>query len=436
MRKGVWTIRAISSLLVLCAVAFSFRSASAAEDGGVVSARAVNVRSEPEIRPDNVVGRLTKSQGVEILEERGKWLRVRGRSVTGWVHEDFVERIPAESLQPRPLPDELESYGVALRNGVNVRSRPELHQSTVLFTLRQGQRVEVLRREGFWYLIRTASWSQGWVIAPMISLGDGLVRPDAYLGAAQALVEAGCRRHKDRLEITSPTAIFEGLQLLEKWVETFPESSHTGRAYYHLGVAREAVAVLHNRSRSEDATAYIQANRNHFVEVPAKSEGPSQVARPRPDFLYIGDDFETVLTHFPQSSVSALALLERSLSRRNHACHLNRPSGGSGCDFADSFQAFRDVFSGRATAKGKESLVLILLDDLQTFSRRPFRDDAERDEWSTRAKPALDGFTSVVAGLARIDLKRQSLKEIASTYLRLGLPDDARRVQRMMTPSS
>ncbi|MBI2061790.1 MAG: SH3 domain-containing protein [Nitrospirae bacterium] len=405
---------------------------------GVITARSVNVRSSPAIEASNVIGRLIAGQTIEVLEHREGWLQVRKESLVGWVRQEYVgahaptvspsplpQSTPAAELEPSPgpaglpperatdLPDVLQSRGVVLRPRVNVRSRPVLDPSSVKFTLVQGQRIEVLKVQDYWYNIHTPDGREGWVIAPMVSLGVGLIRPETYLGGAQALVEAGCRRVGTQLEIPSKAAVLEGAQLLEKWVEVYPDSSHTGRAYYYLGLARAALAKLHNVHRDEDAKTYVDTHPALFRTLPNKGQT-----------LYDGSDFESVLRSFPQSSVAPAALLERAIVRRQQVC-----SSADRCNFTATLEVFRDVFDGRATVKGKETGVEILLEDLRETA-------GIRTNERPVLKKSVDSFLGIVTGMTHLELRKEALRKIASAYQALNYPEDAKRTLRLIGPSS
>lgn len=75
------------SLLIFIAVTLLSSSALAAER--IVQADAVNLRAAPgQDKP--VVTQLARGARLEVLEQRGEWVQVKGEQQVGWVHASLL----------------------------------------------------------------------------------------------------------------------------------------------------------------------------------------------------------------------------------------------------------------------------------------------------------------------------------------------------------
>jgi hypothetical protein len=70
---------------------------------GTVTASQLNFRSSPDIAANNIIGKLPRGTQVEILEERGDFLRVSFNGQEGFVGEGFVSH---DEEQPAPVADD------------------------------------------------------------------------------------------------------------------------------------------------------------------------------------------------------------------------------------------------------------------------------------------------------------------------------------------
>jgi len=86
IQKGF--IIAMTMAVILCAAA-----AALAKDTGTVTAKSLNLRSEPVIEPDNIVAKIPNGDTVVILEQRGEWMKVRSEDGTeGWAAGVYISR--------------------------------------------------------------------------------------------------------------------------------------------------------------------------------------------------------------------------------------------------------------------------------------------------------------------------------------------------------
>ncbi|MFN2597439.1 MAG: SH3 domain-containing protein [Pyrinomonadaceae bacterium] len=81
---------------------------------GTTTATQLNFRSSPDGSANNLIGKLPKGTRVEILEDRGDWLRVSANGREGFVSEGFVAR---DEEEPEPDDDATVGAGADLSAG-------------------------------------------------------------------------------------------------------------------------------------------------------------------------------------------------------------------------------------------------------------------------------------------------------------------------------
>lgn len=124
----------------------------------------INVRSEPDLDRNNVIGQIAPGTHLTVLERdrddyRGypwTYARVEGTELVGWVFADYIAYLPM--------------YASVTADRVNVRAEPWTH-ADLLGVFTKAERVEVLGREriygnnGYWFYVRSLdSGLQGWMM--------------------------------------------------------------------------------------------------------------------------------------------------------------------------------------------------------------------------------------------------------------------------------
>lgn len=114
-----------------------------------VTAESLNVRLEPSIS-STVIGSLEKNQVIpdapkQADQDQRTWMKVTLPNLNGWVSMGFLE----------PTQSEKKRYRVTA-NGLNVRDRPSLEDSTIIGTLKRDEIVELQdnNSEAYWLNIQ------------------------------------------------------------------------------------------------------------------------------------------------------------------------------------------------------------------------------------------------------------------------------------------
>lgn len=143
----------------------------AAETGTVRVGSALNVRSAPW---GDIVGTLSDGDKVEIVGREGTWLKIKHGGGTAFVHEAYVE---SASKGPEKV---IATGTVSVSSDLNVRSGP---WGDILGSLNDGDKVEVLAKDGDWLKIKYNGRS-AWVHKDYVSLSDGPAPPPSTPPAA------------------------------------------------------------------------------------------------------------------------------------------------------------------------------------------------------------------------------------------------------------
>lgn len=71
----------------------------------------LNMRSNPEIENDNIVGKFYDGDVLEILEGKPTWFNVKHKDQTGWIHRDYLTIVNNENFNPNGIIINQLSYG-------------------------------------------------------------------------------------------------------------------------------------------------------------------------------------------------------------------------------------------------------------------------------------------------------------------------------------
>ncbi|TFL16822.1 SH3 domain-containing protein [Jannaschia formosa] len=113
----------------------------------------LNLRSGPGTQ-HAIVEKMRPGDRVTVLEEMGKWARIRTpRGAQGWASLDYLDRA---------APSGTEVLYVAQGSAwLNLRAAPGT-DAAILRRMYPGDRLEPLSREGDWLRIRHVSGAVGW----------------------------------------------------------------------------------------------------------------------------------------------------------------------------------------------------------------------------------------------------------------------------------
>ena len=130
---------------------------------------AVNVRSEASEK-SNLLGKLYKECGGEILERSNGWTKLKTGSLTGWVKDTYLlfgdEAVKlAESV--------VEKTAVSKTSALRVR-REKNTDSDILSLLAEGDRIEAVAEEGEWVKVEFSDGDTGYVKAEYVTVEDAL----------------------------------------------------------------------------------------------------------------------------------------------------------------------------------------------------------------------------------------------------------------------
>jgi hypothetical protein len=149
-----------------------------------------NLRSEPRIAPDTVLGQVCPEDRVELLEQQGGWYRIRIYTTTidciaeraavgteGWVSSTLLS-VPTAAIpeatapppqdepeqEPEQSQEQTDNPVGAVNNGGNLRSEPRIAPDTVLGQVCPGDTLEVLEQQQsggiLWYRIRISQTAE------------------------------------------------------------------------------------------------------------------------------------------------------------------------------------------------------------------------------------------------------------------------------------
>ncbi|WP_256700704.1 N-acetylmuramoyl-L-alanine amidase [Paenibacillus sp. P46E] len=148
-----------------------------------VYASSLNVRSEPAASA-SVTGSLKSGALVTVTEEQHGWLKVRAGSVSGWVAGYYLKRTGGTSSAAAGTTAAAASVKTSAKpsgsaggsahvtaSSLRIRGGPGTGYH-VLGSLKEGDSITVLLRQGDWARIRTTSGEIGWVSGQYIAGGS------------------------------------------------------------------------------------------------------------------------------------------------------------------------------------------------------------------------------------------------------------------------
>ncbi len=118
----------------------------------IVMANGLNMREQPDIE-GTIVDKLEFGTRVHIVDKAEHWSKVEYSGREGWVYDSYLK-----------YGDEAWVSVVAL----NMRAEPSLN-SSVIFQLQQGEKVEIIEQEGQWLYVSYGS-RYGWVFKSLLSM--------------------------------------------------------------------------------------------------------------------------------------------------------------------------------------------------------------------------------------------------------------------------
>jgi|GEM_PF-4646105 len=140
------SVSAVSETSVPPVSASSTASATAevtasGDTSGVVMGSYLNVRNAPW---GDIIGRLSRAQKVDILGREGEWFIINYKAKKAYIHSGYIATVNKPAVA-------FCGYVSTGGGNLNIRSGP---WGSILGTLSDGARIEVLGREGDWSKIR------------------------------------------------------------------------------------------------------------------------------------------------------------------------------------------------------------------------------------------------------------------------------------------
>jgi N-acetylmuramoyl-L-alanine amidase/uncharacterized protein YgiM (DUF1202 family) len=124
----------------------------------------LNIRSGPGLT-FKLVGVMAANDAATVVEQQADWVHVRtAAGLDGWVSGLYSSISYSDG----------EATAVVNTDIINVRQGP-LYGTTILTTLKQDQRVQLLQQTAFWWRIRTITGLEGWVAAPYMAMATTVV---------------------------------------------------------------------------------------------------------------------------------------------------------------------------------------------------------------------------------------------------------------------
>ncbi|WP_353625712.1 SH3 domain-containing protein, partial [Bacillus sp. JCM 19041] len=195
---------------------------------GTTTAR-LNVRTGPG-QTHSVITTLNPNTKVELLAKQGNWYQIKSGSITGFVSADYLKLDPASEDQVEEGSQKPIAEGKTTAR-LNLRSQPNT-SSSIRTTLSLGQTVQILKKEGNWYQVKTG-FQTGWVSADYITItsDNDQAEQNPSIGTATTTARLNLRTGagtNHRIVTTLPVG--QKLELLKKdgnWYQV-KAGSHTG----------------------------------------------------------------------------------------------------------------------------------------------------------------------------------------------------------------
>ncbi len=147
--------RMVSFLLILMLLIWPFAAAIAAERMAVKTSIA-NLRTEPEIKKNNIHWKVEKYHPFIVLKKQKDWYRVKDfEGDTAWIHKSVLGKINTVITK------------IKENTLCNIRSKPD-KKSEVLFQAQRGVPFKVLKRKGNWIRVEYADGKTGWIYKTLV----------------------------------------------------------------------------------------------------------------------------------------------------------------------------------------------------------------------------------------------------------------------------
>jgi uncharacterized protein YgiM (DUF1202 family) len=153
-----------------------------------------------------IIDVLTRGDELTLIQREGEWYVGRlTDDRLGWVRQDVFRESPPEQTAPSsesqtaknavsaeaappPQPPRLPDRVRVASRSAQVRKKPA-DGSEIAFSLRRGEVVEVLEREGDWYRIANDSGKRGWAFVPLFAAADSAAPPEPPAQTVQAATD-------------------------------------------------------------------------------------------------------------------------------------------------------------------------------------------------------------------------------------------------------
>ena len=131
-----------------------------------VTASSLNVRKTASTS-GRLVGSLKKNATVTIVKQSGKWVQIQTKTISGWVHSDYLKISSTTSSKSENSTSPTQSSsskvsGTVTATSLNVRNNGSLSGS-VVGSVTKGTKVTILEEKNDWYKISFGSNKSGWV---------------------------------------------------------------------------------------------------------------------------------------------------------------------------------------------------------------------------------------------------------------------------------
>ena len=144
----------ITAMLFASAAAATQLYVDAPKDGYL------NLRTGPSTGY-HVIAKMKHGSPIHAIAATGKWYKVRTQhGSVGWAHSGFMSKYPKPLPKPEPVYDTYYVHAPGY-SGLNLRHGPGTHYD-VIFTMKQGSRVKILKWAGKWVMVKHQSGRIGW----------------------------------------------------------------------------------------------------------------------------------------------------------------------------------------------------------------------------------------------------------------------------------
>ena len=203
----------------------------------------------------SIIKKLPKGTEIDVISVSGSWAKMKHDGRLGYVHTDYIEYInttpdaanPPVNVDSLPV---LSTKEVVKTDSLNVRTGPST-KYTILGTLKEGQRVEVVAEENGWSKIKygnkTAYASNSYlkvvtnannVTANNGNANNGTVTEEKVIGKKTATTSVNVRSGAG----TNHTVL--GVLAYNEEVEVYSESNGWSKIKYKNGVGYVATSYL------------------------------------------------------------------------------------------------------------------------------------------------------------------------------------------------